>query len=299
MSLTEVSFSCGRKSFTPNSLARDRELIAVFVRMAQMAPVAQTLLMSEEGLDRLKIAEPYRRTAYQDGKNGMSIGHGVNNKHHPEIFKRHGPSVTEGQAHQQLVDVNRQHARDLRKRFGSETWDNLNQGQRDSLLISAYNAGPGRVAKETGDYLRKGDWKGVSEGLRGMAPFGFVGTQRVDLSSRRGADADHFLENSPTVDSAPHPDSSSASVSGAAVTGAAIGTVVGVPASVTTGGATFSLVTGTSLSTGTVNIGIAVSFSNPVTAICCVGGFILFGTVIAAGCALASTRKDEEGKERQ
>jgi GH24 family phage-related lysozyme (muramidase) len=156
--------------------------------------------MSKEGLERLKRAEPYRRTAYQDGKNGWSIGHGVNNKHHPEIFKRYGPSVTEEQAHQQVEDVNRQHARDLRQRFGSETWDNLNQGMRDALLISAYNAGPKRVAEKTRDSLRRQDWKGVTKELREMAPFGFVGTERVNLSSRRKADADYFLENSPTED---------------------------------------------------------------------------------------------------
>lgn len=257
----------------------------MFVRTVNMAPAAQTLFMSEEGLERLKEAEPYRQKAYQDGKNGMSIGHGVNNKHHPEIFGRHGTSVTREQAHQQLVDVNRQHARDLRKRLGPETWDGLKQGQRDGLLKAAYNAGPRTVAEATREHLQKKDWNGVAEKLGNMAPFGFIGAQKVDLSSRRKTDADYFLENSPTEDST-HQDSASANLSGAAIAGAAVGTVVGVPVSVTTGGVTFSLVSGASLSTGVVNVGIAVSFSNPITAICCVGRFMVFGTV--AGCALAS-----------
>jgi hypothetical protein len=132
-----------------------------------------------------------------------------------------------------------------------------------------------------------------------MAHFGFVGDQRLDMSSRRKADADRFLEGSPTEHSTSNPDSLSTSISDAAVTGTAFGTVVGVPVSVVTSGATFSLFTGALLSTGTVNISIAVSFTNTAAAICCVGGFVVLGAVIATGCALAFTgNKEKQEKER-
>ncbi|OCK73071.1 glycoside hydrolase family 24 protein [Lepidopterella palustris CBS 459.81] len=151
--------------------------------------------MSPGAIEKLKKDEGFRSEPYPDGKNSKSIGYGIHESAHPDIFHKYGSPITKEQGHNQLTQVVERHERDLKNRLGSETWERLTQGQRDAIQRTAYNAGPKRTAETIGPDLKAGNPDKAADKLEKMAPQGMVGDRKVDLTARRRKEAEDFRQS--------------------------------------------------------------------------------------------------------
>lgn len=168
-------------------------LVPVLEPNLDMAASAKPKGMSEEQIEFVKSEEKFKPMPYADGKDGgQSVGYGFRMKMWPEKAKDLQLPITEGKADELLRAVDNWNAKYLAKKYGEEAWDKLHTKQRDALQSTAYNAGAPSVWKKIGTSLKENNFEEVANQLEGHATSGNLGDRKVDLSTRRGREADLF-----------------------------------------------------------------------------------------------------------
>ncbi|SLJ84516.1 lysozyme [Psychrobacter sp. DAB_AL43B] len=116
-------------------------------------------VMSQKGIEHLKLSEGLRLKAYQDTGKVWTIGYGHTSAAGGlKVYQ--GLAITHGQAEQLLKDDLERMTYPVIKRLVKV---DLTQGQFDALCSFIYNLGEGQVSTSTLlKLLNKGDYKGAS-----------------------------------------------------------------------------------------------------------------------------------------
>ncbi|KIY04103.1 uncharacterized protein Z520_00795 [Fonsecaea multimorphosa CBS 102226] len=263
--------------------------------------------LSDEGLEKLKELEGFKPFPSPDGKNGYSVGYGINSNGQPKLYheavaqiKKTGRGLTKEEAESYTKRAMPEYERSVRNLKNSE---NLKQCQFDAVSIMTYNKGGSGMRRKIRTFIEDGDMKAAYHAILNDDTKGSGGE---NLSSRR---AKRRLSSPGTASSTPLRSQLSAwrgldgysgrtpsrrvgggDVFGSVAVGGALGAAVGGGGTIAVGSTTVTV--GAVVSSTGTQIAVSVAFLNPLVALG------IWGTLVVVGIGAGYVAACSKGKNK-